>query len=256
MGRIPRDAVRELDERLGLGSAAALRAATDQAENALGIVRRCIYATWLEENYEAEPELRRFSRVDHEGVRVQFRELDEKYPFATRQRVRECVFAKYPDRWVTPLQTGQLGILNGELSKRRKQMPVRRLIARIPNLLQTLKPCFLMSPLAVSQYLPSGPLASDHLEFDAVIFDEASQVWPEDAIPAIERGRQVIVVGDRMQLPPTNFFRKGLGDDDRTTMMMTMEMPSKAARVFSTRWWEKLASDTSTCTTEAVQRVS
>ena len=94
-------------------------------------------------------------------------------------------------------------------------MPVRRLIARIPNLLQTLKPCFLMSPLAVSQYLPSGPLASDHLEFDAVIFDEASQVWPEDALPAIERGRQVIVVGDRMQLPPTNFFRKGLGDDDR-----------------------------------------
>ena len=72
-----------------------------------------------------------------------------------------------------------------------------------------------MSPLAVSQYLPNGPFASDHLEFDAVVFDEASQVWPEDALPAIERGRQVIVVGDRMQLPPTNFFRKGLGDDDR-----------------------------------------
>ena len=210
-----RDAVRELDERLGLGAVAALRAATDRAENAPGIVQRRIYTAWLEGLYEAEPELRRFSRVDHEGVRAQFRELDEKYPFATRQRVRERVFAKYPDPLVTPLQAGQLGTLNGELSKRRKQMPVRRLITRIPNLLQTLKPCFLMSPLAVSQYLPSGPLASDHLEFDAVIFDEASQVWPEDALPAIERGRQVIVVGDRMQLPPTNFFRKGLGDDDR-----------------------------------------
>lgn len=209
-----RDAVLELEERLGLGSAAALRAATDQAENAPGIVRRRIYSAWLEELYEAEPELRRFSRVDHEGVRLQFRELDKRYPFAARQRVRERVFAKYPDPWSTPLQSGQLGTLHDELSKRRKQMPVRRLIERIPNLLQALKPCFLMSPLAVSQYLPSGPLASDHLEFDAVIFDEASQVWPEDALPAIERGSQVIVVGDRMQLPPTDFFRKGLGDDD------------------------------------------
>ena len=209
-----RDAVRELDERLGLGSVAALRAATDRAENAPGIARRRIYAGWLEDLYEAEPELRRFSRVDHEGVRAQFRELDERYPFAARQRVRERVFAKYPDRWGTPLQAGQLGSLNRELSKRRKQIPVRRLIVRIPNLLQALKPCFLMSPLAVSQYLPAGPLASDHLEFDVVIFDEASQVLPEDALPAIDRARQVIVVGDRLQLPPTTFFRRGLGNDD------------------------------------------
>ena len=210
-----RDAVLDLEERLGLGSAAALRAVTDRAEAVPGIVQRRIYAAWLEELYEVEPELRSFSRVDHEGVRVQFRELDKDFPFAARQRVRERVFAKYPDQYGTAIQRGQLGTLNSELSKRTRLMPVRRLIERIPNLLQTLKPCFLMSPLAVSQYLPSGPLASDHLEFDAVIFDEASQVWPEDALPAIERGRQVIVVGDRMQLPPTNFFRKGLGDDDR-----------------------------------------
>ena len=209
-----RDAVLDLEEQLGLGSAAALRAATDRAENAPGIVQRRIYAAWLEDLYEAEPESRRFSRVDHEGVRSQFRELDERYPFAARQRVRECVFAKYPDPWGTPLQAGQLGILNGELSKRRKQMPVRRLIARIPNLLQTLKPCFLMSPLAVSQYLPAGPLASDHLEFDVVIFDEASQVPPYDALPAIDRARQAIVVGDRQQLPPTTFFQRDPGDDD------------------------------------------
>ena len=209
-----RDAVRELDERLGTGSAAALRSVTEQAGDVPGVVRRRIYAAWLEELHNAEPELRGFSRIDHEGVRAQFRELDERYPFAVRQRVRERVFAKYPDPSATPLQAGQLGILNGELSKRRRQMPVRRLIARTSNLLQTLKPCFLMSPLAASQYLPAGPLASDHLEFDVVIFDEASQVLPEDALPAIDRARQVIVVGDRLQLPPTTFFRGGLGNDD------------------------------------------
>ena len=209
-----RDAVRELDELLGTGSVTALCSVTEQAEKVPGIVLRRIYTAWLDELHGAEPELRGFSRIDHEDVRAQFQQLDECYPFAVRQRVRERVFAKYPDPHATTLQTGQLGVLNGELSKRRRQMTVRRIIARIPNLLQTLKPCFLMSPLAVSQYLPAGLPTSDHLEFDVVIFDEASQVLPEDALPAIDRARQVIVVGDRLQLPPTTFFRAGLGNDD------------------------------------------
>ncbi len=209
-----RDAVRELDEQLGTGSVTTLRSVTEQAEEVPGIVLRRICAAWLDELHGAEPELRGFSRIDHEDVRARFQQLDECYPFAVRQRVRDRVFAKYPDSHATSLQTGQLGILNGELSKRRRQMPVRKIIARIPNLLQTLKPCFLMSPLAVSQYLPAGLPARDHLEFDVVIFDEASQVLPEDALPAIDRARQVIVVGDRLQLPPTTFFRAGLGNDD------------------------------------------
>ncbi len=208
------EAVRELDEHLGAGSADVLRSATENAEDAPGIVLRTIYTSWLGAHYKTEPELRRFNTVDHESVRAKFRELDERFPQAARQRVRERAFARYPEQYETPLQRGQLGTLKGELSKRSRQMPVRRLIGRIPNLLQSLKPCFLMSPLAVSQYLPTGPLASDHFEFDTVIFDEASQVLPEDAIPAIERARQVIVVGDRMQLPPTNFFRTSLDSDD------------------------------------------
>ena len=140
------DAVRELDERLGTGATEALRSVTERGEDVPGIVQRRIYAAWLDELYNVEPELRGFSRIDHEGVRAQFRELDERYPIATRERVRERVFAKYPDPWATPLQRGQLGILNGELSKRRSQMSVRRLIARIPNLLQALKPCFSNEP--------------------------------------------------------------------------------------------------------------
>ena len=66
----------------------------------------------------------------------------------------------------------------------------------------------LMSPLAVSQFVP---LTTDY--FDAVIFDEASQVFPEDAVPSIARANQVIVVGDRKQLPPTNFFRRTDGEE-------------------------------------------
>ncbi len=207
------DAARGLDERLGAGAVSAIRAVTQRAEDVPGIVSRRIYELWLEELYKTEPALREFNRVDHEAIRSRFRQLDKGFPVAARQRVRERVFGGYPERRATALQAGQLGTLRGELSKQRRQLSVRRLISRIPDLLQKLKPCFLMSPLAVSQYLPGGPLASDRLEFDAVIFDEASQVWPEDALPAIERARQVIVAGDRHQLPPTNFFR-AVGDDD------------------------------------------
>ena len=209
-----RDAVRGFNARFGEGAATTVRSLTDSAADVPGIVARRVYEAWLDEVYAAEPELGEFNRVDHEEVRARFRELDEQFPTAARQRVRELAFGRYPEQHATPLQAGQLGLLTGELSKRRRQMSVRRLIASVPNVLQALKPCFLMSPLAVSQYLPDGPLESDHLAFDVVIFDEASQVLPEDAIPAIERARQVIVVGDRLQLPPTTFFQGGVSDDD------------------------------------------
>ena len=207
------DAVGALAQRMGEGAVEAIRARSDQAEKVPGIVSRRIYESWLEDMYEVHPELRHFNRVDHEQIRSRFRQIDQDVPCAARQRVRDRVFKKYPEHGVTSLQAGQWGLLAGELSKQRRQLSVRRLIERIPNLLQTLKPCFLMSPLAVSQYLPGGPLQSDRIEFDAVIFDEASQVWPEDALPAIERARQVIVSGDRQQLPPSNFFRSA-GEDD------------------------------------------
>ena len=75
--------------------------------------------------------------------------------------------------------------------------------------LTTLAPCLLMSPLSVAQYLPAdAPL------FDLVIFDEASQIAPWDAVGAIARGRQLIVAGDPKQMPPTSFFNRAAGADD------------------------------------------
>jgi len=77
------------------------------------------------------------------------------------------------------------------------------------QVIQDLKPIWLMSPLSVSDTLPLDA----HL-FDVVIFDEASQIPIEEAIPALYRSHQVIVVGDEMQLPPTTFFSSGRGDDE------------------------------------------
>lgn len=87
-------------------------------------------------------------------------------------------------------------------------MPLRQLFGKIPNVLTQLAPCVMMSPLSIAQYLPA-----DAKPFDVVIFDEASQIPVWDAIGAIARGTQVVIVGDPEQLPPTNVGQKGVDED-------------------------------------------
>ena len=207
-------AVRDLSDKLGIDVVSQIRSVTDRAELLPKIVQRRILGAWLDSEYEKEPALRHFASKDHDEVRSEFRKLDRALPEAARNQVRERCFSKYPSWETTGVRAGQLGTLRGELSKRRRQLSVRKLFTRIPQLLQALKPAFLMSPLAVSKYLSKDELAGQTIDFDAVIFDEASQVFPEDAVPAIARAKQVVVVGDQHQLPPTNFFRRSFRDDD------------------------------------------
>ena len=95
----------------------------------------------------------------------------------------------------------ELSLIRHEIAKKTRHCRIRDLMLRAGNSVQALKPCFLMSPLSLSRYIPS-----DSLKFDLVIMDEASQIKPEDAIGAILRARQLVVVGDPKQLPPTSFF--------------------------------------------------
>jgi len=110
------------------------------------------------------------------------------------------------------------GILHQEANKTRSQMPLRRLMTEAGRPVQNLKPCFMMSPLSIAQFL--DPRTT---RFDVIIFDEASQVRPADALGALLRGSQLIVMGDRHQLPPTSFFdhlvEEGDGDEEATAMV-------------------------------------
>ncbi len=100
--------------------------------------------------------------------------------------------------------------VHSEIDKRRGQRAVRKLMTDAGNAIQRLKPIFLMSPLSVAQFLPPGKLV-----FDMLVIDEASQIAPEEALGAVARAKQVIVVGDHKQLPPTNFFKAvNAGTDD------------------------------------------
>jgi superfamily I DNA and/or RNA helicase len=108
---------------------------------------------------------------------------------------------------LAPGADSELGKLRRELTKQKRHMPIRQLVQSLPTLLPKLKPCLLMSPLSVAQYLEAG-----HQLFDVVIFDEASQIPVWDAVGAIARGKQLVCVGDPKQLPPTNFFNRADGD--------------------------------------------
>jgi len=187
--------------------------ATDNADEVPGVVLRRVYEEWLDQVYAGTRKLRT-TAPDLDALRQNFKDLDRTFVLANRERVRERCFEKYPDQRLPTRGLGELGQLQTELSKKKRQRPVRWLMEKIPNVVQSLKPCFLMSPLAVSQYLPRSLDGEGGPAFDTVIFDEASQVFPWDAVPALSRANQAIVVGDEQQLPPTHFFRSQGADDD------------------------------------------
>ena len=211
---IYRAACLDLDDTIGSSVVGSVREITDVAVDVPAIVERRVVTAWLDWVYSTEPELARFNSGDQDDTREKFRDLDRRLPLAARNEVRRKAFETFPTGLSASTTAGQLGILRGELSKRRRQIPVRRLFERIPALIQTIKPCFLMSPLAVSQYIPASGQESETLGFDVVIFDEASQIFPEDAVPAILRGKQIVLAGDRKQLPPSAFWRSSLSEDD------------------------------------------
>src|SRR5579871_3254880 len=103
---------------------------------------------------------------------------------------------------------GEMAIIRGEIAKQRAHLPIRRLVQRTAKSLLSIKPVFLMSPISVAQFLAPGAA-----EFDLLVIDEASQVRPEDALGVIARVKQIVVVGDKKQLPPTSFFDRVVDED-------------------------------------------
>jgi very-short-patch-repair endonuclease len=159
---------------------------------------------WLKKAVDAEPVLCTFSSADHDRKISEFRHADERFQELSQQYIVAKLSGKIPSSaGVEPGADSELGKLRRELQKQRKHTPIRQLMQSLPTLLPKLKPCMLMSPLSVAQYLDPG-----HAQFDVVVFDEASQIPVWDAVGAIARGRQLVCVGDPKQLPPTNFFNR------------------------------------------------
>lgn len=199
------------DEALSCGLA-PLVDAIETGGVAQGQVRRAFetnYARWwLNAAVDQDPVIRGFVSAEHEKRISDFRALDDRFTELTRALVRATLCAGLPSQdGVT--RNSEWGVLRHEMNKKKRHMPLRELIRQIPEALTKLTPCLLMSPLSIAQYL-----APDTKTFNLVVFDEASQIPVWDAIGAIARGQQVVMVGDPKQLPPTSFFDRAESDLD------------------------------------------
>ena len=154
----------------------------------------------------SEPVIGGFSPAAHGKTLEEYQKGDRLHIEATSSRIRRlCAERAVAARDEFPEQAQ---VVQRQASLKRRHLPIRTFVSAAPNVLLALKPCWMMSPLGVSQLLPNEQY------FDVVIFDEASQVTPADAIPSISRGSQVVVAGDPHQLPPTAFFASGDPDPD------------------------------------------
>jgi very-short-patch-repair endonuclease len=181
---------------------------------------RAFYMKWLTMVVQEREPLARFNTLTHEERVAEFRRLDEQ----VLKENRAALVGQLRDRVQHRLQhteaAASFPYLRGQMARQRNLAPLRRTMQQAQSAIRAIKPCLMMSPLSVAQYLDGGQPG-----FDVVIFDEASQLPPEDAVGAISRGRHLVVVGDPKQLPPTNFFavQSGLVDtplaDDGTPLV-------------------------------------
>ena len=167
------------------------------------------YCTWWSEAIIGEDKvLCRFSTPEHVANIKRFREIDDQFQKLTAAYIAAKLAGRLP-KSDSVAHKSSWGVLRHELQKKRRHIPVRQLMAEIPDVVTALSPCLMMSPLSVAQYL-----STEQDLFDVVIFDEASQITVWDAIGCLARARQTIVVGDPKQMPPTNFFARADDDPD------------------------------------------
>lgn len=205
---------------------------------------RTWYAGVLREAFLSRPALAHFDRQSHEAALNAFRDLDRLMLEFNKAKVALKHWKTVP-RYSAG---GSLGALQREFAKKARHKPIRKIMSEAGDAIQAIKPVFMMSPLSVAMYLPpDGP------RFDLVIFDEASQIKPEDAFGAIVRAQQAIVVGDSKQMPPTSFFDKLTQAEDSSEeeeesernvtrdlesilALMSSKIPARSPRRRDLRW--------------------
>ena len=201
-------AARAALERAGFGRVLdELRRAPLDAQFMVARCEHAMLATALEQAFAADPQLAAFRGREHEQLVEEFRRLDRERLKLAAQRVRWA----HANAAIEAMNAHpeQADFVRREAQKKARHRPLRELFSEAPDVLTRLAPCWVASPLSVSQLLAPAP---GH--FDLVVFDEASQVLPEEAVPALYRARQFVAAGDQHQLPPTTFFASAIDEAD------------------------------------------
>jgi very-short-patch-repair endonuclease/DNA polymerase III delta prime subunit len=176
------------------------------------------YSGLVEEAYNGHPAIQRFDRISQEQAIEDFRRLDRELFVHAQEHLVGLMHKRIPSM----SGGGEIAIIRREMNKKRRLMPIRKLIKEAGRAIQQIKPVFMMSPMSVATYLEQQAV-----DFDVVIFDEASQVKVVDAMGALLRGKQAVVVGDTKQMPPTDFFSRALElDEDEAEASQTADIES------------------------------
>jgi very-short-patch-repair endonuclease len=212
-----------------------IEAGTVSAKEARSAFRLGYARWWLPNVLDDDPVLRDFRRFQHENAIAEFREIDDLVRAHAPRRVIDAIAHGLPAVQSVP-RNSELGLLRHQMELQRPSQSIRDMIGKMPETFSKLAPCMLMSPLSIAQYFPTNQAL-----FDVVIFDEASQITTWDAVGAIARGRQTIIVGDPKQLPPTNFFGRNeeevdVADYERDMESILDEAKAAGIPVRDLRW--------------------
>lgn len=183
----------------------------DHQGNTRDLFLKRFYKLWLDYAYSLLPSLSLFYFDQHQRLLDEFKNTDQAQIKQNGARLHH-ILMNNKEMFLnsfTGIQHTEASILSREVQKQKRHKAIRRLFSEIPNLLTALKPCMMMSPMSVSQFIDPNII-----KFDVVIFDEASQICSEDAIGSIMRGKQIIIAGDNKQLPPTRFFGTTAEEDE------------------------------------------
>lgn len=176
------------------------------------------YRGLVDHAYDSSEAIRRFDRNKHEQSLRDFKRIDGNSLFFAQELLVNTLYQRLPKKTAK----GEMELVLREMGKKKRHVPIRKLLAEAGNVIQQVKPIFMMSPMSIATYLKQGAL-----DFDLVIFDEASQIPAPDALGAMLRGRQVIVVGDSKQMPPSNLFGKAVElEEEELESSATAEMES------------------------------
>lgn len=159
------------------------------------------YHALAEHSYSTDPILRAFNSQIHEDLIRDYSQLTGLQENIFKQNLLSKLENSLRDHVLSKEEYQQSEELFFRILANGRGVPLRKVIAESEDVIQLLFPCMLMSPLSVAKYLELRPGM-----FDLVIFDEASQMETPDAVGAIARGKELVVVGDPKQLPPTRFF--------------------------------------------------
>jgi very-short-patch-repair endonuclease len=191
----------------GLGPVlSAFGSAGEDFRHLVGATEFVFFRSCAEKVLQNDPQLRNHTGASHEHLRKQFQRLDREFLSLRRQLLASKLCSRRVPEGNSVGRVRdltELALVRQIAGQTRPRISLRELFVRAGNAVLGLKPCWMMSPMSIAQFLEPGKL-----KFDLLLMDEASQIRPEEALGAVARAAQVVIVGDQMQLPPTSFFQK------------------------------------------------